>query len=47
MANDIVYERDYREVHKIMSARTFTEEGGSISIGSPKWGLQIHRGAYS
>ena len=26
MANDIVYERDYREVHKIMSARTFTEE---------------------
>ena len=26
MAKDIVYERDYREVHKIMSARTFTEE---------------------
>ena len=26
MANDIVYERDYREVHKIMTARTYTEE---------------------
>ena len=26
MAKDIIYERDYREVHKIMSARTFTEE---------------------
>ena len=26
MANDIVYEQDYREVHKIMTARTYTEE---------------------
>ena len=26
MANDIVFERDYREAHKLMGACTYTEE---------------------
>ena len=44
MASDIVYERDYREVHKIMSARTFTEEKEEAFLLALQIGVYISIG---
>ena len=39
MANDIVYERDYRELHKIMTSQTYTEEKEEAFMESLKSGV--------